>query len=72
MRDYDPFRIDYVNPKTKCVVLVSGEALKIVTLMDCHGKETQDHVAAMACVAGPDTEGRWYSIDIHDGGTVIQ
>ena len=56
--------ITYINPRTKWVVLEDGEVIQISRLLDDDGDATDVPEEAVACVAGPDSEGMWYSIDL--------
>lgn len=61
----------YVNPFTRCAVLYDGEAIEITRLMDHRGEETDDPKEAIACVAGPDSDGQWYSIGLQGRMPII-
>jgi hypothetical protein len=46
-------------------VMTTGEILQVTDWFDSEGDECPP-CEAVACIAGPDIEGRWYSISLSD------
>lgn len=61
-----PLFAQYLNPNTRLIILMDGEPIEIVRFMDIDGQDTDDLDEAIACVAGPDLDGNWYTMPIHD------
>ena len=55
--------VDAVNRTDAIAILSSGGAIPITNWLDASGDECEAD-DAMVAVAGPDADGRWFSIDL--------
>lgn len=61
-----------VNPSEKLVLLSTGEVIKITDWFEINGYRCEPS-DAVTCVAGPCSNGKWYSIDLReDEGMTLQ
>ena len=59
-----------INRTAKIAVLENGEAIPITNWFEAGGDEC-DPSDAVTCVAGPCSNGKWYSIDLREYEEVI-
>ena len=52
-----------VNRKLRVAIMEDGQELPVTNMFDGFGEETDDVDDAVSCVAGPDADGMWVSID---------
>lgn len=55
--------VEMINRARAIVVTDDGQELPITDAFDAGGV-TCDLAGAVTCVAGPDSDGRWYAIDL--------
>lgn len=62
--------VSCVHRGKRIAVMEDGQVLPVTHLFDRFGDDTDDDNEAVACVAGPDSAGAWFSIDLtaFDGG----
>lgn len=56
--------VQAVNLPGRMALLTDGQQLHITNLIDDDGDDTDDEADAVCAVAGPDSLGQWWSIDL--------
>ena len=60
-----------VNRALRVAVTEDGQELPVTNMFDGDGDETDDVDAAVTCVAGPDKDGLWLTIDFAEMESVV-
>lgn len=56
--------VEAIHRRRREALLSDGEVIPIASFHDHDGTKLGSHLGALYCVAGPDHEGKWWSISL--------
>lgn len=63
--------VSCVNLKERIAITEDGQSLPVTDMFDEWGGDSNDIKECVVCVAGPDSAGKWLTIDFRDMEKVV-